>query len=159
VVRWVFLFTVAILAGCSGSGPTGIDVKGAYTGTHTFTVLLDGQPFAEITCQGSIAIDDESGRSFGGTLVIQPCDPIPAFANTIDGTLGNGRAVSFTLTNQGALIGSLLEQFDCVATRVDQAFVGTIGSSDLDATLTATLACEELGNVDVTWVIEMQKTS
>ena len=150
-----------------------VDVDGTYLGTWSLSweTVDAGLPVGEVaTCSGSITLGDQSKDSFGGIFLIaadSDCqDGSPVSGSIVDGFARADGGVNFTMTvppSAGSdTISSVKRQDDiwedifagggivaqnifsgCVISDADNQMNGAIAGSELSASASASLSCEQ----------------
>ncbi len=141
--------------GGGGGGPTGTpvgDLRGSYTVTHSLS--LAGLTIGE--CTGALVIASMNGNAFAGTISITDQDRCAGLIGqgTIQGMLGEGDAVTFTVTLPG--LEELLAQVGCVILSGGDTFTGTASSTRVRGTRRNQVGCD--GNqAEGQWQIVAEK--
>ncbi|MBW3660016.1 MAG: hypothetical protein KY397_00070 [Gemmatimonadetes bacterium] len=161
------LVALAVVAGCGGgddgpTGPDGPDIRGTYTGTHTFSIQIADNPPIDLRCPGGIIVTSSRGGFFSGSLRIDPCPQLEVEApisTTLSGTVQSDGNVRFVVIGQGALVEGLQEE-GCELIEADEAFTGTVQAATFSASLQARVRCQDVeGDVLVTWAFQGSSTS
>jgi len=149
-----------------------VTVKGTYVGTWTLTWETTDNLLPVLftsLCSGSIQLGDQSGEDFGGIFLVEDdrdCDGSPVSGSIVDGFARADGGVNFTMTvppSAGSdTISSVKSQDDiwedifagsgivdqnifsgCVISDADNQMNGAVSGSELAASASASLSCED----------------
>lgn len=160
-MTWVIVLGLVALSCGGGDDPVGQGadaprVVGVYQGGHRFLLQTNG--FQTIPCPGTLSIEDQVGRFFSGSLIIDVCEEVTRFP--LDFPISGSVTTEAVDLRFSTLIEDPFSQIfptlddGCQEQSADAEFTGIVADGSLSASFNVIFDCGEPGTLGILWQVD-----